>query len=289
MKWRPLWDYIRERERIRFQKMTGKPAPWTDDPILQKFKFTNVKRIYDRTTQAFLEVYRKYASAPHTTALYNCALRRFTGTAAASTALGWVEHHDPKLIQAAERACDNRGETFWTGAYMIRGGAAGVPKWRAVSDYLVGVWDSRKALCELMERTRSWEKGYAVMHELYGFGGNGFMGKEVLQDYILWRTVAKLPPFLDADTFTPVGPGARRGLNRLRGKPLGTPMTESEGLQMITALRTAIQPLWRKAAPNEQPLTAHDIQFCLCELDKYERVRLGEGRPRSLYKPPKEE
>jgi hypothetical protein len=32
-------------------------------------------------------------------------------------------------------------------------------------------------------------------------------------------------------------------------------------------------------------LTLMDIQNCLCEFDKYERVRLGEGRPRSYYKP----
>ena len=40
------------------------------------------------------------------------------------------------------------------------------------------------------------------------------------------------------------------------------------------------------AFPDAPLLTAHDVQFCLCEFDKYERVRLGEGRPRALYKPP---
>jgi hypothetical protein len=27
-----------------------------------------------------------------------------------------------------------------------------------------------------------------------------------------------------------------------------------------------------------------DIEHSLCEFDKYERVRLGQGKPRSLYK-----
>jgi len=27
-----------------------------------------------------------------------------------------------------------------------------------------------------------------------------------------------------------------------------------------------------------------DLQNCLCEFDKYERVRLGEGRPRNGYR-----
>jgi hypothetical protein len=28
-----------------------------------------------------------------------------------------------------------------------------------------------------------------------------------------------------------------------------------------------------------------DIEHCLCEFDKYERVRLGQGKPRAQYKP----
>ena len=31
-------------------------------------------------------------------------------------------------------------------------------------------------------------------------------------------------------------------------------------------------------------LEMRDIEHCLCEYDKYERVRLGEGRPRAKYK-----
>lgn len=30
-------------------------------------------------------------------------------------------------------------------------------------------------------------------------------------------------------------------------------------------------------------LDAQDLQNCLCEFDKYERVRMGQGRPRSRY------
>ena len=34
---------------------------------------------------------------------------------------------------------------------------------------------------------------------------------------------------------------------------------------------------------EDGPLHAQDVENCLCEFDKYERTRLGEGRPRSLY------
>ena len=35
-------------------------------------------------------------------------------------------------------------------------------------------------------------------------------------------------------------------------------------------------------------LELHDIQFQLCEFDKWCRVLGGEGKPRSLYHPPRE-
>jgi hypothetical protein len=44
----------RERESIRIKKESGDvPAPWTDDKILQDFKFCQVFREDDRTTRWF--------------------------------------------------------------------------------------------------------------------------------------------------------------------------------------------------------------------------------------------
>jgi hypothetical protein len=33
-----------------------------------------------------------------------------------------------------------------------------------------------------------------------------------------------------------------------------------------------------------KPMHAQDLQNCLCEFDKYERARLGEGTPKQIYK-----
>jgi hypothetical protein len=34
-----------------------------------------------------------------------------------------------------------------------------------------------------------------------------------------------------------------------------------------------------------EPLHAQDLQNCLCEFDKYERARLGQGVPKQIYTP----
>jgi 5-hmdU DNA kinase-like protein len=46
-----LFQWMAERHAIHQRRLTGRPWPWTDDPILQQHNFTNVFRIYDRVTQ----------------------------------------------------------------------------------------------------------------------------------------------------------------------------------------------------------------------------------------------
>lgn len=44
-----FWYFLVERMNIWYKRVVlGEPAPWTDDPILQQFKFTNVIRDLDR-------------------------------------------------------------------------------------------------------------------------------------------------------------------------------------------------------------------------------------------------
>ena len=43
--------FINKREVIRCLREKGLPPPWINDPILQKWSFTNVRREDDRTTR----------------------------------------------------------------------------------------------------------------------------------------------------------------------------------------------------------------------------------------------
>ncbi len=48
--------------------------------------------------------------------------------------------------------------------------------------------------------------------------------------------------------------------------------------------RSRVRGVWGNNVKYPR-LELRDIEHSLCEFDKYERVRLGEGRPRSMYKP----
>jgi hypothetical protein len=45
------WRFAAERQAIFFRRFEGRPAPWTDDPILKQHKFTNAYRASDRVSQ----------------------------------------------------------------------------------------------------------------------------------------------------------------------------------------------------------------------------------------------
>jgi hypothetical protein len=281
-------DYMVKRENIRIAKENGEPWPWTDDVILRTFKFTNVRRANDKTTQHFFKKY-KVAMAfgpklyPDHAILYNCGLYRYFGTTAFANAVGTHKRHDAQKILAAVAAVRESEQNVFTGAYVVTNGGRSEPKEHVVIEYLAGLWKNAHIVLAALKGEESWEAGYDELSRLPGFGGSGFMAKEVLQDYLLCFP----KQVTDGDTWTPVGPGARRGLNRIWGrsaKPI-TQQPEAAYINDVKMLRGLVQSNWMDAHPKSGELTAHDVQFCLCEFDKYERARLGQGRPRAKYTP----
>ena len=49
------WYFAYERQNIFFKKMNGETSPWTNDPILQEYKFCNSYRVNDRVSQYLLK------------------------------------------------------------------------------------------------------------------------------------------------------------------------------------------------------------------------------------------
>src|SRR5262245_25618179 len=45
------WRFAAERQAIYFRRMTDPVGPWTNDPILATFRFTNAYRASDRVSQ----------------------------------------------------------------------------------------------------------------------------------------------------------------------------------------------------------------------------------------------
>lgn len=273
--------YIKERESIRLKKEAGNERPWTEDPILQKYKFTNVKRFYDKTTQYFyFHCYNTHRDRSPAEIAFNCAALRYFGSIDFAKYVGWTDTsngYNPNELLERVYAAKRRGATVFTGAYVITNSGISRPKEEVVADtFLVGFWNKLPEILAGVQ-SRKVEQAYQEIIKVKGFGGSGFMAKEALEDM-------KLTPLLelavDYDTFTPVGPGANRGLNRLYKfkENKETKIKYEKAVEAINELREYIN------SALGMRLSAHDIQFCLCEFDKYCRVYNGEGRPRGLYK-----
>jgi hypothetical protein len=93
------------------------------------------------------------------------------------------------------------------------------------------------------------------------------------------KYVAPLDAAQDWWTFAASGPGSRRGLNRVIGRPYKKHWQEKNW-------RTELVKLQEKLAPyiKDMPrMHAQDAQGCLCEYDKYMRVKNEEGTPRRKF------
>lgn len=49
------WRFAAERQAMLHRRLTGSPGPWTDDPILCAYRFTNAFRIADRVSQYLIQ------------------------------------------------------------------------------------------------------------------------------------------------------------------------------------------------------------------------------------------
>ena len=109
-------------------------------------------------------------------------------------------------------------------------------------------------------------------------GVGSFMAGQIVADL-------KHTPLLMAatnwwDWCTP-GPGSKRGLN----KALSMPETRSWRAQEF---QEEIRLLYLKIRPQlqlPQRLDMQNMQNCLCEFDKWCRVKDGVGKPKQLYTP----
>jgi hypothetical protein len=111
------------------------------------------------------------------------------------------------------------------------------------------------------------------------FGIQSFIAGQVSADLTYLRN--QLDSAIDLYSWAPMGPGSQRGLNRLHQRTINKKFTEERFNQELTEIRSILIDSNNKL----KDLTLHDCQNIMCEFDKYQRVKTGEGKPRQNYKP----
>lgn len=278
---RQFFYWINERHAIYLSKAAGQPKPWTNDKIFQQYKFTNPFRELDKTTVWMREhLTRPNSNASIEETLFNCCVFRMFGTMEMGEALGWIKQWDPEYVKSLARGRLSMGLKVFTGAYIITNQGLKNPKEEVVCDiFLTPVWKAREQLANCIRETNSLEALHKELGRFAGWGGGGFMAYEVVTDL---NHTSAMPEPDDRFTWANAGPGAKRGLNRLHGRPLD----KASGVDWNSEMRQLldIAPKYCDPEVREQVIDMRTIEHSLCEWDKYQRVLLGQGKPRSLYK-----
>lgn len=268
-----FWRFAAERQRVFFSRLEGKSAPWSNDPILNEYKFTNAYRASDRVSQYLIrEVIYAGSSKPEEVFFRIFLFKLFNKIETWQLLeeqfkeISWATYsyrdYDHVLSQAMAS-----GNAIYSAAYIMASGHA-----------LFGVHRKHQGHLKLIELMmaedvprrlsdcRSMRHGFELLRS-YPLLGD-FLAYQLVTDI----NYSELTDFSEME-FTMPGPGARDGIRKCFSS-LGS-LSESDIIRLMTErqeveferLGIEFPTLWGR------PLQLIDIQNLFCEIGKYARVR----------------
>ena len=328
--------WVNEREAIRMRKAVlaarGQTCndPWpenegawgkgywtldylTDDEILRKFRFCNVRREDDRvTTWIRQHIIERWPDHEHLWLMLAIArtinwpptLQELIRANDGHGTWAWPSSNGfrPSFMAAVLEDRKRRGEKIYTGAYMIRAPSSPSEGWftwgkqRYIAEVVIGkLWKDRESWSEVLrpfkvylghgdfrEDSPTSEEVWRTFQNSKYTGWGPFMAYQVVVDLQHTRYLREAP---DVQTWAAAGPGTLRGLNRWMGYAPDSRLDQEEAMKWLLDLRKQLNSIGSPMASWVGELDLSDVCNICCEWDKYERVRLGEGRPRALYVP----
>ncbi len=265
------WYFAAERQRAFERRVAGEDWPWTDDPILQEYKFCNVFRAADRVSQYMIRdvCYHEEPCSPEDRLFQIVAFRTFSKIDTWRTVRETLGHH-PTLDDLASGAFTTALEEakrvnggLYTGAFILCATDAYGQTLKHLNHvelfrhmFLTG------RLGEKLLEARSLREVYNLLHE-YPLMGD-FMSYQVSIDL----NYSALINFSENE-FTQAGPGALRGIKKCF-EDLGD-FTPADVVLWIVdhqdeefeRLNLTFNGLWGRR------LHAIDAQGLFCETDKY--------------------
>lgn len=265
------WYFAAERQAAFERRLAGAPRPWSDDPILQTFKFCNVYRAADRVSQYLIRevAYREEANTPEDRLFQIVAFRTFSQPQTwdgVIARLGRSPVIEDLMSGSFEHALDDvkaeRGGLY-TGAFILC--ATKAFGFDEKHKNHVALFRHMFVESEAGQRILNAESLEQLVSFLQSFPLTGpFMAYQIAIDL----NYSEFVNFSEND-YTQAGPGALRGL-RKAFIDLGD-YTPADAIRMMVdvqanefaRLNLTFNGLWGR------PLHAIDCQGLFCELDKY--------------------
>jgi hypothetical protein len=265
------WRFAAERQEVFFRRIAGEPAPWTENPILQQYKFTNAYRASDRVSQ-FLIGRVIYSGDPDPgevffrTLLFKLFNRVETWELLERElgAVRWADYDYARYDGLLGRA-RQANEKIYSAAYIMPSARSfGHPSKhqnhlklleRMMHDHVPYRVQEARSMSEVFELLRSYPS----------------LGGFLAFQFTIDLNYSELTNFSEMDFVVP-GPGARDGIRKCFRSLGGMSevdvirLTAERQEQECQRLGLRFRSLWGR------PLQLIDCQNLFCEVDKYARV-----------------
>ena len=278
------WRFAARRQDVFFRRLRGELPPWTEDPILASFRFTNAYRVLDRVSQYLIgEVASQGSRAAEEVFFRTMVFKLFNRIDTwelLSSELGWPTWKEYRF-EAYDRALTEamvRGERIYSAAYIMPparrwGEARKHRNHLRLVEAMIGA-----GVPQRLATADSMRDAFGILRSFSSIGD--FLGYQLATDL----NYTGLCEFDEMEFVVP-GPGARDGLAKcfvsLGGlSPADTIRWVADTqAEQFESRDLVFWDLWGR------PLQLIDCQNLFCEVDKYARlahpeVRAPSGRSR---------
>lgn len=267
------WKFAVERQNIFFARVENKPAPWSTDPILNEYKFTNAYRASDRVSQFLIKDVIYQASKDLNEVFFRTILFKLFNKIETwkllESQLGeitWESYRYSDYDRVLTKAMSS-GAAIYSAAYIMASGHSqfDVQKKHQSHLLLLELMMNESVPYKLSE-CKTMREGFELLKS-YPLVGD-FLGYQLITDI----NYSEITDFSEMD-FTIPGPGAKDGIRKCFSSLGG--LSEAEIIRLMAdrqefefdRLGLNFKTLWGRR------LQLIDIQNLFCEVDKYSRVK----------------
>lgn len=267
------WRFAAERQRVFFSRLEGKPAPWSSDPILNEYKFTNAYRASDRVSQYLIREVIYGGSSEPDEAFFRIILFKLFNKIETwrllEDRLGeihWATYRYSDYDQVLSQAMTS-GNAIYSAAYIMASGHGIFSVQRKHQSHLKLLeLMLAEAVPRRLAECKSMRQGFELLRSYPLFGD--FLAYQLITDI----NYSELTNFSEMD-FTIPGPGARDGIRKCFASLGG--LSEIDIIRLMAdrqelefeRLGIEFPTLWGRR------LQLIDIQNIFCEVGKYARVK----------------
>jgi hypothetical protein len=268
------WRFAAERQAVFFRRARGQTRPWTDNPVLAMYKFTNAYRASDRVSQYLIRhiIYRDDLPKSPRELFFRILLFKLFNKIETwellEGTLGPIIFEDYRFAayDAVLSRAMQAGHRIYSAAYIMPPGSSAFGRSAKHQNNLL-LLERMMAdrLAERLAQTRTMQEGFESLRAYPTIGD--FLAYQFITDI----NYSELTDFSEMDFVVP-GPGARDGLRKCFVDPGG--LNEPELIRLMADLQEReferlgldFQSLWGRR------LQLIDCQNLFCEVDKYARV-----------------